>query len=94
MRKDVRQFVRECRICQRMKSDSLSPAGLLQPLNILNQVFEDIALDFITSLPKSNGKEAILGVIKLHGIPKSMVSDRDRIFVSELWKEMLRLQGT
>ncbi|GMJ08432.1 hypothetical protein HRI_004512400 [Hibiscus trionum] len=98
--------------------------GLLQPFNILNQVFEDIALDFITGLPKSNDKEAILvvvdrltkyghffalprhfnanyvanvmvqGVIKLHGILWSMVSEPEKIFVSSMWKEMARLQGT
>ncbi|KAL4290327.1 hypothetical protein GQ457_14G018800 [Hibiscus cannabinus] len=124
MRQDVRHYVRNCQVCQRMKSDSLVPAGLLQPLPIPEQVFEDLALDFIVGLPKSNGKESILvvvdrltkyghffalprnfdskdvakilvqGVIKLHGIPKSLVSDRDRIFISEVWTEMAKLQGT
>ncbi|KAL4377359.1 hypothetical protein GQ457_02G020790 [Hibiscus cannabinus] len=124
MRKDVTEFVRNCQVCQRMKSEHLAPAGLLQPLPIPQQVFEDISLDFIVGLPPSHSKEAILvvvdrltkyahffalprhfdskyiaqilvqGVIKLHGIPKSMVSDRDRIFVSELWSELAKLQGT
>ncbi|GMI86385.1 hypothetical protein HRI_002307800 [Hibiscus trionum] len=124
MRRDVRKFFSECLICQRMKSDNLAPTGLLQPLSIPQQVFEDISLDFITSFPKSNGKEALLvvvdrltkygyffalprhydapyiakimvqGIIKLHGIPQSMVSDRDPIFASEIWIEIARLQGT
>ncbi|KAL4367666.1 hypothetical protein GQ457_05G008100 [Hibiscus cannabinus] len=124
MRKDVCRFVTECQVCQRMKSDSLTPAGLLQPLPIPDKVFEDISLDFIIGLPKSNGKEAILvvvdrltkyghffslprhfdaafvaqillqGVVKLHGIPRSIVSDRDRLFLSDLWTELARLQGT
>ncbi|KAL4271478.1 hypothetical protein GQ457_13G013980 [Hibiscus cannabinus] len=124
MRKEVRRFVMECQVCQRMKSDSLAPAGLLQPLPIPSQVFEDISLDFIVGLPKSNGKDVILvvvdrftkyghffalpnhfdsayvarilvqGVVKLHGIPRTIVSDRDRIFVSDMWTEMARLQGT
>ncbi|KAL4368203.1 hypothetical protein GQ457_05G027960 [Hibiscus cannabinus] len=124
MRAAVRQFVHECQTCQRMKSDSLVPAGLLQPLPIPTQVFEDISLDFIMGLPNSNGKETILvvvdrltkyghffalprhydstlvarilvqGVVKLHGIPHTIVSDRDRIFVSDLWTELAKLQGT
>ncbi|KAL4281717.1 hypothetical protein GQ457_03G008900 [Hibiscus cannabinus] len=124
MRKDVRTFVRDCQVCQRMKSESLAPAGLLQPLPIPQRVFEDISMDFITALPKSNGNEAVMvvvdrftkyghffalprhfdsqyiaklliqGLVKLHGIPRSIVSDRDRIFVSEVWTELARLQGT
>ncbi|GMJ07764.1 hypothetical protein HRI_004445600 [Hibiscus trionum] len=116
--RDVRRFVGECQTCQHMKNGSLALGGLLQSLNILSQVFEDITLDFIIGLPKSNGKEVILvvvdrfskyghffalpwhfndeyvakimveGVIKLYRIPRSMMSDRDRIFVSTMWKEM------
>nr|GEU47565.1 gamma-tubulin complex component 4 homolog [Tanacetum cinerariifolium] len=38
--------------------------------------------------------EFIRGIVRLHGIPKSIVSDRDRVFISHFWKELFKYQGT
>ena len=33
-------------------------------------------------------------IFKLHGMPTSIVSDRDATFTSLLWSKLFRLQGT
>lgn len=63
MAKDVKLMVRECSTCQANKHFNQKPMGLLQPLPIPSQVWEDIARDFITHLPPSNGKAIIWVVI-------------------------------
>ena len=33
-------------------------------------------------------------VVKIHGMPRSLVSDRDPLFVSQLWQELFKASGT
>ena len=49
--------------CQRNKTETLRPAGLLQPLDVPSQVWADISMDFIEGLPKVGGKSVILTVV-------------------------------
>ena len=92
----MRQYVRECPICQQNKVENVKPPGLLQPLPVPYAPFIDISMDFIDGLLKSEGKEVIFVVVdrfikyahlmetvyKLHGMPTTIVSDRDNIFLS------------
>uniref|UniRef100_A0A2N9IK08 Integrase catalytic domain-containing protein n=1 Tax=Fagus sylvatica TaxID=28930 RepID=A0A2N9IK08_FAGSY len=119
-----RRLIRECEVCQKNKVEQLQPAGLLQPLPIPTQIWDDISMDFIDGLPASQGKSTILVVVdrlskyshfipishpytavsiaqiffehifKLHGMPKSIVCNRDVTFTSSFWKELFRLNGT
>lgn len=105
--------MRDCKICQAAKYDVAAYPGLLEPLPIPTDVWIDVSMDFITGLPKSQGKEVIFVVVdrlrkyahfmslchsftamqvaqvylehvfKLHGWPRSIVSDRDTVFLSK-----------
>lgn len=63
MRKTVDHYVRNCYTCQRSKAPRDKSNGLLQPLELPEQRWPDIAMDFVTGLPLSNGFNAILTVI-------------------------------
>ena len=59
----VKNFIRACTTCQRNKTETLQPAGLLQQLEVPSQVWADISLDFVEGLPKVHGKSVILAVV-------------------------------
>lgn len=121
---DVKNFINSCSICHYNKYSTQPLYGLLQPLPVPQQVWEDISMDFITNLPASSNKTVIWVVVdrltkyahfialpthftasylasvflseihRLHGTPKTIVSDRDRIFISKFWKELFKSLGT
>jgi len=63
MRGQVKDFIKNCDVCQRHKSENLTPRGLLQPLPIPEKIWEDISMDYIDGLPNSKGKKTIFVVV-------------------------------
>jgi hypothetical protein len=59
MKANVKRFIREIDICQRVKAENLSPIGLLQPLPIPERPWLSISMDFIEGLPFSQGYSVI-----------------------------------
>lgn len=63
MKKDMEHFVASCDVFQRNKYLAMSPLGLLQPLPLLQKVWEEVSMDFIKGLPRSEGYIVILVVV-------------------------------
>jgi hypothetical protein len=64
MKKEIAQYVARCDICQRTKAEHQKPAGLLQPLPIPGWKWEEIGMDFVTGLPRTQkGNDSIWVII-------------------------------
>jgi hypothetical protein len=63
LKTDVQRFVAECLVCQQNKVETIKTPGLLQPLSIPSQRWEEVSMDFITRLPKSEGKSVIMVIV-------------------------------
>jgi hypothetical protein len=53
MKRSVAEYVAICDTCQRVKAEHQRPAGLLQPLKIPEWKWEEITMDFIVGLPRT-----------------------------------------
>ncbi|GJZ25780.1 ty3-gypsy retrotransposon protein [Tanacetum coccineum] len=97
MRNDVAKMVSECVVCQRNKYSTLVPGGLLQPLELPEKVWDEVVHFIPLRHPYTSitiAADFLRDVIRLHGVPLSMVTDRDKVFMSNFWKEYFKLQGT
>ena len=63
MCQDVKAYITKCPACQQTKYKTRKPVGLLHPLPILVGIWEDLSLDFISSLPQFHGFSTILTAI-------------------------------
>jgi hypothetical protein len=125
MHGDVKQYVRSCLPCQSNKPSHQLPMGWLQPLPIPDRRWDQVSMDLITQLPRTqSGHDAIVvfvdklskqvhyaptttkvsapelasimfhTVVRHHGVPSSIVSDRDSRFTSLFWRALWKQLGT
>jgi len=130
IKQKVTDYIKKCAECQKNKHSTHAPYGEMQAIQIPDEPWTDVSMDFITGLPKSKdpttnfGYNAILVIvdrftkyaefipfhntftakqlaflildrlIKHHGIPRSIISDRDKLFTSNYWTTLMALIGT
>jgi len=124
MSKVVQDVLKRCATCQVAKSHLL-PYNLYMPLSVPTLPWEDVSMDFVLRLPRTQrSKDSIFVVVdcfskmahfipctktndaahiaelyfkevmRLHGISRSIVSDRDTMFLSNLWVTLWKNMGT
>jgi hypothetical protein len=82
MKRDIVEYVALCDTCQQVKAEHQRPTGLLQSLQVTEWKWEDIAMDFIVGLPRTqSGYDSILVIVDrltkvAHFIPVKMTYSR------------------
>ncbi|GJS68526.1 putative nucleotidyltransferase, ribonuclease H [Tanacetum coccineum] len=98
MKADIPTYVSKCLTCAKVKAEHQRPSGLLVQPDIPEWKWEKITMDFITKLPKMEaGFDSIWVIVdrlNKHGIPVSIISDRDSHFTSRVWQSLHQALGT
>nr|GFC44360.1 hypothetical protein [Tanacetum cinerariifolium] len=100
MKADIASYVSKCLTYAKVKAKHQRPSGLLVQPKIPEWKWENITMDFVTKLPKDTDPMDKLERIYLkevftrHGIPVSIISDRDPRFTSNFWRSLQNALGT
>ncbi|GJS11369.1 putative reverse transcriptase domain-containing protein [Tanacetum coccineum] len=97
MKADIATYVGKCLTYAKVKAEHQRPSGLLVQPDIPEWKWEKITMDFITKLPKTAAGFDSIWVIEIvarHGIPMSIISDRDSHFTSRVWQSLHKALGT
>nr|GEZ98501.1 putative reverse transcriptase domain-containing protein [Tanacetum cinerariifolium] len=94
MKADIATYVCKCLTCAKVMAKHQRPSGLLVQPEIPVWKWENITMDFVTKLPKSpQSYDTIWEVVPRHGIPVSIICDRDPRFASRFWRTLQKALG-
>ena len=94
LKEDIKKYVQGCVKCQQNKVQHQRKAGELHPLEIPKGLWQDISIDMIGPLPRSNRMDAIVVIvdrftkmIRLKAATTSISSEGiAKIYRDEIWK--------
>ncbi|GJZ25828.1 putative reverse transcriptase domain-containing protein [Tanacetum coccineum] len=82
MKKDLAEYVSKCLTCLKVKAEHQRPSGLLQQPEIPDYKMDRLARLYLNE------------IVARHGVPISIISDRDSRFTSRFWQSMQEALGT
>ncbi|GJZ69925.1 putative reverse transcriptase domain-containing protein, partial [Tanacetum coccineum] len=82
MKKDIAEYVSKCLTCLKVKAEHQRPSGLLQQPEIPDYKMDRLARLYLNE------------IVARHGVPISIISNRDSRFTSRFWQTMQEALGT
>ena len=64
LKRDIKKYVQGCFKCQQNKVQQQRKSGELHPLEISQGLWQEISIDIIGLLPRSNGMDAIMVIVE------------------------------
>ncbi|GJR51130.1 reverse transcriptase domain-containing protein [Tanacetum coccineum] len=90
MKAIIAEYVGKCLTCSRVKAECQKPSGLLIQPETTAHFIPTIETDSMETLTRLYIKE----IVSRHGVPISIISDRDSHFMSRFWQSMQSALGT
>lgn len=120
----MKEYISSCDTCQRSKTTTSKPVGLLQPHEVPEGRWQTVTMDFAVPFKPSNGFDMVMivvdkfkkhnhyiptrktdsaveisdallrEIVRHHGMPRAIISDRDSKFTSKFWRALLKHIGT
>nr|GEW32303.1 putative reverse transcriptase domain, ribonuclease H-like domain, aspartic peptidase domain protein [Tanacetum cinerariifolium] len=95
MKTKIATYVGKCLTCVKVMIEYQKLSGLLVQPEIPQWKWENITMEFVTKLPKTmTRQDTIWEVVSKHGVPVSIISDRDGKFTLHFWKSLNKALGT
>ncbi|KAA0032783.1 putative Retrotransposon protein [Cucumis melo var. makuwa] len=93
IKKEVVEFVSKCLMCQQVKAPRQKPAVIWVVVDMLTKSAHFI-LRKSTYTASKWAQLYLTEIVRLHGVPMLIVSDRDARFTSKFWKGLQTAVGT
>ncbi|GJS86012.1 putative reverse transcriptase domain-containing protein [Tanacetum coccineum] len=87
MKADIATYVSKCLTCLRVKAEHQKPSGLLVQPAIPQWKWENITMDFVTKLPRTQSGNDTIWI-------SESFCDRDPRFTSNFWRSFQKAMGT